>query len=138
MPETYTKSLAACKEAARKFDDIAAAIKDEGMLCGYHAHGRFQKIGDELAWDLFFENTCKDVVMQLDLGNCIEGGGDPIATLKRFPGRSQTIHFKETGGADRRLWAKEMLIGNRSSRFAKRPVVRSGISWNTNAPSARR
>lgn len=38
--------------------------------------------------------------MQMDLGNCIEAGGDPIATLKRFPGRSRTIHLKETGGPD--------------------------------------
>ncbi len=101
MPETYTKSLAACQEVARQYNDIAAAIKDQGMFVGYHAHGGdFKKIGDEFAWDLFFENTGNDVVMQLDLGNCVEGGGDPIATLKRFPGRSQTIHLKETGGAD--------------------------------------
>ena len=100
MPEKYTTSLEACKEVARQYDDIAAAIKDDGMFVGYHAHaGDFKKIGDQFAWDLFFENTCKDVVMQLDLGNCVEGGGDPIATLKRFPGRSQTIHLKETGGS---------------------------------------
>ncbi len=37
--------------------------------------------------------------MQLDIGNCVEGGGDPIAILKRFPGRSATVHLKETGGA---------------------------------------
>ncbi|MHC4180411.1 MAG: sugar phosphate isomerase/epimerase family protein, partial [Planctomycetota bacterium] len=37
-------------------------------------------------------------VMQLDIGNCISGGGDPIAVLKKFPGRSATIHLKEHGG----------------------------------------
>jgi sugar phosphate isomerase/epimerase len=36
--------------------------------------------------------------MQLDIGNCIGGGGDPIAVLKKYPGRSATIHLKEHGG----------------------------------------
>lgn len=34
----------------------------------------------------------------MDVGNCIGGGGDPYATLKKFPGRSLTVHLKEYGG----------------------------------------
>jgi hypothetical protein len=33
--------------------------------------------------------------MQLDVGNCLSGGGDPIAMLKEFPGRSWSVHIKE-------------------------------------------
>ena len=33
--------------------------------------------------------------MQLDTGNCLEGGGDPVALLKRYPGRAASIHAKE-------------------------------------------
>jgi sugar phosphate isomerase/epimerase len=33
--------------------------------------------------------------MQLDTGNCMQGGGDPVAILKKYPGRSLTIHLKE-------------------------------------------
>ena len=99
MPEAYTKSLEACKDVARQYDKIAPVVKEDGMFVGYHAHGHdFNKIGDEHAWDLFFENTGQDVVMQLDIGNCIGGGGDPIATLKRFPGRSHSVHLRESGG----------------------------------------
>jgi sugar phosphate isomerase/epimerase len=36
--------------------------------------------------------------MQLDTGNCLGGGGDPVAVLKRYPGRATTIHLKEHGG----------------------------------------
>jgi sugar phosphate isomerase/epimerase len=101
MPDSYAESLDSVKETAKVYDDIAAHLKEQGMFVGYHAHGGdFKKIGDEFAWDLFFANTCDDVVMQMDLGNCLEAGGDPIASLKRFPGRSQTIHLKESGGPD--------------------------------------
>jgi sugar phosphate isomerase/epimerase len=47
---------------------------------------------------LFFDNTDKDVVMQMDTGNCLGGGGDPTAILKKYPGRSLTVHMKAHGG----------------------------------------
>jgi sugar phosphate isomerase/epimerase len=36
--------------------------------------------------------------MQLDVGNCLDGGGDPYAIIKKFPGRTLSIHIKEHGG----------------------------------------
>ena len=35
------------------------------------------------------------VNMQMDIGNCLGGDGDPIGSLKKFPGRSFTVHIKE-------------------------------------------
>ncbi len=71
------------------------------MRVGYHAHGHdFKKLNGQSAWNILFENTNKDVVMQMDLGNCLEAGDDPIAILKKFPGRAATIHLKEFGGPD--------------------------------------
>jgi len=99
MPHNMRNSLEAIKKTAALFNEIAEKLKPEGMLTGYHAHGGdFTKIGDETAWDLLFLNTRPDVVMQLDVGNCLGGGGDPYAVLKRFPGRSKTVHLKEHGG----------------------------------------
>ena len=36
--------------------------------------------------------------MQMDIGNCMSGGGDPIKMLKKFPGRARSIHLKDFGG----------------------------------------
>ena len=33
--------------------------------------------------------------MQMDIGNCLEGGGDPYEPISKFPGRSKAIHLKE-------------------------------------------
>lgn len=99
MPPAYAETLQSVKEAAKQYDEIAQKLKPLKMRVGYHAHGHdFHKIDGQTAWDLLFENTCDDVVMQLDIGNCIGGGGDPYATLKKFPGRSATVHLKEEGG----------------------------------------
>jgi sugar phosphate isomerase/epimerase len=81
---------------AERFNVLAEKVKPHGMHVGYHSHAHdFQPIDGELPWDIFFGNTRKDVVMQIDTGNCRDGGGDPIAALKRYPGRSLTIHVKE-------------------------------------------
>jgi len=36
--------------------------------------------------------------MQMDIGNCAGGGGDPIAILRKFPGRARSVHLKDYGG----------------------------------------
>jgi sugar phosphate isomerase/epimerase len=99
LPAKTFASVEGCKETAKIFQEQAAKAKESGMRVGYHAHGGdFKKIGDETAWDVLFANAGKDVVMQMDTGNCIGGGGDPYATIRKFPGQTVTIHLKEHGG----------------------------------------
>ena len=86
-------------KTAKLFNELAAKLKADGMRTGYHAHGGdFRKFDGKTAWEIFFSNTNPEVVMQLDVGNCIGGGGDPYAMLEKFPGRAATIHLKEHGG----------------------------------------
>ena len=40
-------------------------------------------------------NTGKDVVLQLDVGTCVEAGCDPVAWIKQNPGRIRSIHCKD-------------------------------------------
>jgi sugar phosphate isomerase/epimerase len=95
VPDTKAGAI----EVAKLFTEAAEKVKPDGMRVGYHAHGGdFKKIEGETFWDLLFGNAGPDVAMQLDIGNCIGGGGDPYAILKKFPGRSATIHLKEHGG----------------------------------------
>ena len=99
LPRQRTSSVEALKDTAKLFTELAEKAKAQKMRVGYHAHGGdFKRLGDQTAWDIIFSNSSPDVVMQLDIGNCIGGGGDPIAVLKKFPGRSATIHLKEHGG----------------------------------------
>lgn len=95
----FMGSVEAVTKTAKMLTDLAGKVKDAGMKVGYHAHGSdFKRLGDQTAWEMLFSQTGPDVVMQLDTGNCIEGGADPVAILKKFPHRSATIHLKEHGG----------------------------------------
>jgi len=76
-------------------------VKPYGMRVGYHNHDfEFKPLDGELPWDIFFGSTREDVVMQLDTGNALQGGGQPTAFLEKYPGRAVTVHLKEYSAAD--------------------------------------
>ena len=92
-------SRAGIAELAGILNDTAEKLKAQGMATGYHAHGfDFEKVEGEIAWDILFGSTRQDVIMQMDIGNCANGGGDPVGTLRKFPGRARSMHLKDYGG----------------------------------------
>jgi len=96
LPEKNRSSHQAWLDSAKLFNELAEKVKPQGMLVGYHNHGvEFQAMDGELPWDTFFGNTSKDVVMQLDIGNAMSGGADPLPYLYRYPERAVTVHVKE-------------------------------------------
>ena len=44
-------------------------------------------------------NTPKDVVLQFDVGTCVEAGADPIAWINANPGRIKSVHCKDWAAA---------------------------------------
>jgi len=83
-------------ELANLLNERSVDCKKHGMLIGYHAHPfDFKKIKGRFAWEILFSKTQPEVNMQMDVGNCLAGDGDPIAMLKEFPSRTRTIHIKE-------------------------------------------
>jgi len=96
LNEDMRNSQEAWLKTAALFNEINEKVKPHGMQLGYHNHGfEFEAIDGQIPWDIFFGNVSEDIIMQVDIGNAMSGGGDPIAALKKFPGRSTTIHLKE-------------------------------------------
>jgi len=96
LPEERRKSRAAWLETAQLMNEAAERAAPAGMKVGYHNHGvEFQPMEGELPWDTFFGNAKPEVVMQLDFGNALHGGGNPIPYVERYPGRATTVHLKE-------------------------------------------
>jgi sugar phosphate isomerase/epimerase len=85
------------KALADTFNQLSETLKPLGMACGYHNHmGEFKKDGDKTYWDLFAERTGKDVILQQDCGWTFAAGLDPAAYIRKYPGRTKTVHFKPT------------------------------------------
>jgi sugar phosphate isomerase/epimerase len=83
-------------ELADFLNHASEECKKHKKFVGYHSHPfDFAKISGRYAWEILFDKLRPEVNMQLDVGNCLDGGGDPIAVLKEFPGRTRSIHIKE-------------------------------------------
>ncbi len=87
------------KAMAEEFNQIAKKAAKFGMRIGYHAHGGDATLVEGItAWERFASATDKEVILQMDIGNYMNGGGDPYKMLEMFPGRALTIHVKDSGG----------------------------------------
>lgn len=82
---------------ARLFSDQVPKVKAAKMVLGYHGY-QGQLYDGVSGWDLFFGNTPPDVAMQVDTSSCVYYKVDPVEVVKKYPGRSRTIHLKECGG----------------------------------------
>jgi len=86
------------KRMAERFNKLAEKAKPFGLFIGYHAHAGDAKIIEGTpAWERFCDATVPEVVLQMDIGNYKDGGGDPYKMIEKFKGRSKTVHLKESG-----------------------------------------
>jgi sugar phosphate isomerase/epimerase len=96
------------KALAETFNKTAEVLKPLNMACGYHNHtGEFKKDPEtaKTYYDLFAERTTKDVVLQQDCGWTFDAGLDPVAMMKKYPGRMKSTHFKPTAkGAGKKAY----------------------------------
>jgi sugar phosphate isomerase/epimerase len=122
VPWMQGKSKEEWLAKAKEFNGLADEVKGEGMFVGYHAHAHdFTKFGDQTAWDIFFGNTKPEVIMQLDTSNCAEGGADPVAVLKKYPGRARTIHLKPNGGGKEAVHGEDKVPWKEVFAFCEGP-----------------
>lgn len=104
IPEDMRNSRDSWLRTARFFNLVSEKVKREGFLVGYHNHTEeFKRFDGETGWEIFAKATVPEVVLQLDVGNAMHGGvsmDDILGYIRRFPGRSGTIHLKEFSRRD--------------------------------------
>ena len=96
----------------------AEVCAKEGIAVAYHNHDHEfrMKLGGRSVWDWLYAEDGDDamrqvtatprfsrrVLQELDCGNCVLGGGDPVYWLDRFPHRNPTVHvmpaIRDTAG----------------------------------------
>jgi sugar phosphate isomerase/epimerase len=80
-------------------DTLAGAsekFKAAGLRAGYHNHqAEFKPVDGKRPIEVLAANTPKNVMLQLDVGTCIEAGSDPVAWINANPGRINSLHLKD-------------------------------------------
>jgi len=80
-------------------DTLAGAsekFRAAGLRAGYHNHqAEFKPVDGKRPIEVLAANTPKNVMLQLDVGTCIEAGSDPVAWINANPGRINSLHLKD-------------------------------------------
>jgi sugar phosphate isomerase/epimerase len=75
---------------------LADQVESAGLKAGYHNHQpEFTPIEGKRPIEVLAANTKSSVMLQLDVGTCIEAGSDPVAWIRANPGRIRSIHCKD-------------------------------------------
>lgn len=89
------------KKVADVLTKASEITKSAGLKVGYHNHGaEFKALGDTFPLEVIAKNTPANVMLQLDVGTCVEAGRDPVAWIKANKGRINCIHCKDWSKAN--------------------------------------
>ena len=92
------------KTLADSLNAAADKLASSGLKVGYHNHdAEWKPINGKRPMEILAANTRSAVMLQLDVGTCLEGGADPVGWIKANPGRIRSIHCKD--------WSPEPNIG---------------------------
>ena len=86
-----------CREAARVFNRVGAALAKHGIKFYYHNHGyEFQPYENGTLFDLLVAETDpKTVFFQMDVLWTVFPGQDPAQLLEKYPNRWLLLHLKD-------------------------------------------
>ncbi len=71
-------------------------FKAAGLHAGYHNHDlEWKPVDGQKPIEIIAANTDKSIMLQLDVGTCVETGNDPVAWIMKNPGRIRSLHLKE-------------------------------------------
>lgn len=89
-------TLDAWKAVADKLNSAAETLEPSGLRPGYHNHdAEWRPINGVRPMEILARNTKPTIMLQLDVGTCIEAGSDPAAWIRANPGRIHSLHLKD-------------------------------------------
>ncbi len=90
------KGVDGWKRVAESLNKGNDAWKSQGIHAGYHNHDlEWHPVEGQKPIELLAANTDPSIMLQLDVGTCLEAGNDPVAWVEKNPGRIKSMHCKD-------------------------------------------
>jgi sugar phosphate isomerase/epimerase len=84
------------KRAADILNTANDTLKAQGLHVGYHNHdAEWKRVEGKKPIEVLAATLDKSIMLQLDVGTCLEAGSDPVDWINRNPGRIRSIHLKD-------------------------------------------
>ena len=89
-------SLTEWRSLADMLNHASERLEPAGLMAGYHNHQlEFTPIEGQRPIEILAKQTKPSIMLQLDVGTCLEAGSDPVAWIRANPGRIRSIHCKD-------------------------------------------
>ena len=89
-------SLDGWKTVAAGLNAAAEHLEPAGLKAGYHNHQpEFTPMEGKRPIEILAKETKSSIMLQLDIGTCLEAGSDPVAWIRANPGRIRSMHCKD-------------------------------------------
>jgi sugar phosphate isomerase/epimerase len=103
------------KAIADELNSAAEKLEPSGLKPGYHNHQpEFTQVDGVRTIEILPKNTKPSVMLQLDVGTCLEASSDPVAWIRANPGRIRSLHLKD--------WSSDPAKGYKVFRRRRRQV----------------
>jgi sugar phosphate isomerase/epimerase len=84
------------KKVADTLNTANEKMASAGLHAGYHNHDlEWKPIDGQKPIEILAKNTDRTIMLQLDVGTCVETGNDPVAWIDSNPGRIRSLHLKD-------------------------------------------
>jgi sugar phosphate isomerase/epimerase len=107
MVMAYTEpknGLDGWKAIADELNAAAEKLDPSGLKVGYHNHqAEWKPVDGVRPMEILAKNTKPSIMLQLDVGTCLEAGSDPVAWIRANPGRIHSLHLKD--------WSPDPAVG---------------------------
>ena len=97
LPSETNTSLDAWRQWADRFNEAGRVARAGGIWLAFHNEPNHMKtIAGEVPYDVFVKRLDPSAVrLQLDVGNMLQGGGDPMKYLAEYRDRYWSFHLKD-------------------------------------------
>jgi sugar phosphate isomerase/epimerase len=84
------------KQVAELLNKANETMQSAGLHAGYHNHNlEWKPVDGQKPMEILARQTDKSIMLQLDIGTCLETGNDPVAWIRTNPGRIRSLHLKD-------------------------------------------
>lgn len=84
------------KPIADLLNSAAEQLEPSGLRVGYHNHEtEFTAVNGVRPLEILAKQTKSSIMLQLDVGTCLQAGADPVAWIRANPGRIRSLHLKD-------------------------------------------
>jgi sugar phosphate isomerase/epimerase len=95
-PGAEIKTIDGWKQITALLNAANTAMAQSGLHAGYHNHdAEWRPVEGMRPMDILAADTDDSIMLQFDVGTCLEAGADPVAWINQNPDRIRSMHLKD-------------------------------------------